>query len=963
MPEAIRKLFLALIAQLPVGVGLWAKPDFVQQRPLLSASIGVGYEVAVFGGAFLKKVWEDELKKDAVKATADWTRNLVKNSKPGFRRDYFKQVIREYGMFNVRGLGLINTFNLKLDQVFVDLRIAPSLNPAKANANPIAQQLSTQNLKDKGQIWDFLRTHKRNSGEATALAIIGAPGCGKTTLMQHLALVMAGNRQRKYRLRSYIPVLLFLRDHVAAITENPTLKLGTLAQNHLTKQFPKLKPSPDWFERQLENGKCLVLLDGLDEVADKEKRLAISQWVDDQIRNYTGCPFVITSRLQGYRDAPLQRANIVIEVQGFDSQQVKSFVNNWYLANEVVASGNAAAKKPVTEEIQEQATKGADDLLQRLRNQPSLSALTVNPLLLTMIAMVHRYHGALPGSRSELYNEICEVLLGRWRQARGVKDALTSAQKRAVLQPLAAVMMKNGIKQIPAAEAAKIICTMLPSVGMTESDAPSALKSFQASSGLLQEREEGIWSFAHLTFQEFLTAEHWLEHPEAKPDWNEIVDDSWWHETLRLYAAKSDATWIVKACLINGGVAALTLASECLEEAKQIDQKTKDDVNARLIDGLESDVPELRQLAAQVKLSRRLKSLQRIDDNREIDLDFLHCAEYQLFLDQMRANGQYHQPDHWTDFTFAKGQAKDPVLGMRAEDAEAFCEWLTRLPQKPGEEVVYRLPQMDEVTIIKSSQTEFGTWGTMNSYRQLLGMNEPAKKKIADQLSIVSKYGVPFVKEIISDSDRARDRARDRAHARALARAFDLGFDRDRDRDRVLALDLDLDLDSAHARARALDLDLDLDRDHALDLARVLDLARAYNEFDKVCELIVSKQQREARQAVVVLKDSSTIFVSRRAHLIDALLGMRLATDLPQYRLASRQYAAQIFAYAYQGYDLLKSEGRIWSQKMRGAKSDYDTSQQIVLQAYWWMQILLLREEGKLPAWEGIRIVRERKQA
>ena len=274
--------------------------------------------------------------------------------------------------------------------------------------------------------------------------------------MQHVALVMAGNRQRKYRLRSYIPVLLFLRDHVAAITENPAIKLGTLAQNHLTKQFPKLKPSPDWFERQLENGKCLVLLDGLDEVADKEKRQVISQWVDDQIRNYTGCPFVITSRPQGYRDAPLQRANIVIEVQGFDSQQVKSFVNNWYLANEIVASGNASAKKPVTEEIQEQATKGANDLLQRLRNQPSLSALTVNPLLLTMIAMVHRYHGALPGSRSELYNEICEVLLGRWRQARGVKDNLTSAQKRAVLQPLAAAMMKSKVREISATEAAKL---------------------------------------------------------------------------------------------------------------------------------------------------------------------------------------------------------------------------------------------------------------------------------------------------------------------------------------------------------------------------------------------------------------------------------------------------------------------------------------------------------------------------
>ena len=249
------------------------------------------------------------------------------------------------------GLGLINTFTLKLDQVFVDLRIAPSSNPARANANPIAQQLSTENLTGNRQIWDFLRTRKRKSDEAVALAIIGAPGCGKTTLMQHIALVMAGNRQRKYRLRAYVPVLLFLRDHVAAITENPALKLGTLAQNHLTKQFQKLTPPADWFERQLEHGNGLVLLDGLDEVADKDKRLAMSQWVDEQIRNYPACPFIITSRPQGYQDAPLQRANIVIEVQPFNSEQVKTFVSNWYLANEVVASGNVN-----NEEVQERAT-------------------------------------------------------------------------------------------------------------------------------------------------------------------------------------------------------------------------------------------------------------------------------------------------------------------------------------------------------------------------------------------------------------------------------------------------------------------------------------------------------------------------------------------------------------------------------------------------------------------------------
>ncbi|MFN0112319.1 MAG: NACHT domain-containing protein [Blastocatellia bacterium] len=564
MPESLRKLLLALAAQLPLLGGLWLKWSHVQQRPLVAAAIGVVYEGAVAAAAFFKDVWKEELRKDTVKATADWIRAALRNFKPGFRRAYYKQIIREYGVFNVRGLGLINTFTLKLDQVFVDLRIAPSFNPQKASSDPVASPLTAEKLTGNRPIWDFLRVKRTDDEQAAALAIIGPPGCGKTTLLQHIALTLAGNRQHRYRLRAYAPLLLFLRDHAAAITVDPAITLGALARKHLSSQFPKLKPPPDWFEHQLEQGKCLALLDGLDEIAEREQREAVARWVDRQIRNYADCPFVVTSRPQGYRDAPLDRAHVV-EVQPFDAKQVRRFIENWYLANEIVASGNKD-----DEEVRERASKDAEDLMQMLSSMPTLSALTVNPLLLTMIAMVHRYHGALPGSRVELYNEICEVLLGRWRQARGVRDKLTAAQKRVVLEPLAAEMMKHRVREITADGAMAIIRPLLKSVGVSDAEAKTALSDFQAATGLLLEREAGQWSFAHLTFQEYLTSAHWLEHKEAPPDWNGLVGNSWWHETLRLYAAKGNATPIVRACLDAGNVAALTLAADCLEEAPSL---------------------------------------------------------------------------------------------------------------------------------------------------------------------------------------------------------------------------------------------------------------------------------------------------------------------------------------------------------------------------------------------------------
>src|SRR5262245_4467373 len=977
MSEALRKFFLALAAQIPLAGGLYLKWNQIQQRPVLAATIGLLYELAVVTAAFSKKVWA-ELEKDAIKATADWVRAAARNFKPGFRRRYNIAIIHEYGVFNVRGLGLINTFTLKLDQVFVDLRIAPSANPQRPGMDPIAVKELTGNRS----IWEFLSMKRGKDEPSAALAVVGPPGCGKTTLLQHVALTLAANRQRRYRLRAYTPALLFLRDHVSTVTEKPEITLGALAEAHSRKQFQKLNPPPDWFERQLRRGKCLVLLDGLDEVAEQEKREAMSRWVDQQIRDYHPCPFIVSSRPQGYLAAPLQRAHVV-EVQPFNAGQSRSFIDNWYLANEVVASGNKD-----DEEVRRRARKDADDLFQRLKKLPTLSALTVNPLLLTMIAMVHRYHGALPGSRVELYNEICEVLLGRWRQARGVKDNMTAAQKRSVLQPLAAEMMKRRLREIGADEATKIIRPLLASVGLSDDQAKTALSDFQSGSGLLLEREPGQWSFAHLTFQEFLTAAHWLEEKNAAPDWNEIVGDSWWHETLRLYAAQGDATWIAKACLADGGVSALTLAFECAEEARKLDIGVRAEINARLIEGLESDDLKLRRVAAEVRLARRLKSLHRIDERREIDMTYLTCAEYQLFLDDMRAQGEWRQPDHWTDCAFAEGQAREPVCGMRYEDAIEFCRWLT---QRQGGGAEYRAPFASEAEKWQPENIRIAAW--CNNERLLAGLTAATNQELMRKLRALTPSKMPLpqlgvhtvahafaqVLGLAPDPNLARVRALFRDEL-AIVRALDhdLPLDRDSGFAHAHALAHDRANSIAHALARDLDLattlarDLPHIRDIALALARNLAPALDYDltiylttKIYEGASAIDRGAYAEAQRLLEDLMNDSNSAVARGGGLLSALLAVASAENPTEMRAAQRRYAACILEYAYEGLGMLEEKERPWRQKLLGirGKGNWKEEKQIALEAYWWLQIVRLREEGKLDAWEGIRIVREQVDA
>lgn len=87
--------------------------------------------------------------------------------------------------------------------------------------------------------------------------------------------------------------------------------------------------------------------------------------------------------------------------------------------------------------------------------------------------------------------------------------------------------------------------------------------------------------------------------------------------------------------------------------------------------------------------------MQRIDENTYIDDTLITCAEYQLFIDEMREQGKYCQPDHWASYQFLARQACSPILGVRFSDAQGFCDWLTG--RKDGA-WNYRLPAQREAT-------------------------------------------------------------------------------------------------------------------------------------------------------------------------------------------------------------------------------------------------------------------------
>lgn len=578
--------FLMLAGGYPVFLMLYKATKDLK----VSVMISVFYGVVVIIGGFIGKVWQ-QLEGKWVERIADWIDMTALSIFSKYRQRYLEYLTYQHRSFDVKGLSTQGPYNLDLETVYVQLSVDPT-SAHGASSSPI-QSLPEKLQSGSHTIWQYL--YEKNT-QGNNYAILGSPGSGKTTLLKHMALTLAGpSRQRKnLGVPNRLPILLFLRDHADAILENPSIRLSELIQEQFKSRQAPLPPS-GWLERQLEIGNCLIMLDGLDEVKE-QKRPQVVAWVEKSMVAYAKNRFVLTSRPHGYKNNRLSHVTI-LQVRPFNSQQVEQFVNNWYLAIEVMSSQRNDPG------VQEDARRGAADLIGRIRSTEKLADLSVNPLLLTMIATVHRYRSSLPGRRVELYAEIFEVFLGKRQQARGMQLDLTPAQKIRVLRQLAYNMMEKEIRVIDQETALQVIAAPLSAVS-PGTGGETFLEDVENSSGLLVEYESGQYSFSHLTFQEYAASVHIID-AKLESDLLKKVSKSWWNETTRLYCAQADASQVITTCLNSSDVNALSLAIECMGEAREVKPEVRTLYEEILEKGVEDPDPERRKLIATAWLKRR----------------------------------------------------------------------------------------------------------------------------------------------------------------------------------------------------------------------------------------------------------------------------------------------------------------------------------------------------------------------
>lgn len=580
---------------LPPGLGLAVMLYFILRGEWISAFLAVVVTVIlmlfIHAIKFLIPVTNQLAPKFRAKrqqladSFADGIWNKIEDSTSPFQREYYQGLTYICRDYQTQGLDRDRT--LKLQKVFVPLKIAAT-EAANTSHKMIQRLKGGRNNSNETQIWNFLAAIDKHQ-EFRRMAVLGAPGSGKTTLLRYLTQTYATKQQRKVHRKApkLIPILLYLRDVRQEIVNNNQLTLAELITQQVQQQqqnYHLENPPPNWFAEKIRQNKCLVMLDGLDEVADETQRQQVSRWVDQQMQTYPDTVFILTSRPFGYKTARLQQDVTVLEVQPFSLKQMQQFIRSWYLETEVIShAGQDDAG------VRADAKQQADDLIKRIKNSKPLADMAVNPLLLTMIATVHRRGSALPGKRVELYKEICQVLLERRQRAKNIAEALTGTQKQSVLQVLAFELMQHKTREFNVSDGIDWITDKLADVAGSGANSEEFIQQVRDLSGLLVEKEVGVYEFAHLSFQEYLAA---VQIKESNQENLLIgnINQSWWAETIRLYAAQSNASNLIRKVLgmPSPSVEVMALAYDCLDEGLSVNPDVRQQLEQRLNADLES---------------------------------------------------------------------------------------------------------------------------------------------------------------------------------------------------------------------------------------------------------------------------------------------------------------------------------------------------------------------------------------
>ncbi|MEA5533355.1 NACHT domain-containing protein [Crocosphaera sp. XPORK-15E] len=408
------------------------------------------------------------------------------------------------------------------------------------------------------------------------IMVLADPGMGKSTLLR-MEVVTAVKEQLEKLQRGQntqvdqVIIPLFIRLSELA---KQTGEIIDIIPSILKVNYPKIIDKiEDYLQEKLTQGKCLLLLDALDEVP-KDQRLQLSQKLNRFLKNYP-CPIICTSRIVGYGGNFIDGAKEV-EIVPFDDQKTAEYIETWFNN----ADGNL-----------DNDTVSAAGLINELKNKPQIQGLAQNPLLLSLLCSLYQSKGlTLPARRTQVYQKAVNYILSQWskdNQRKLLDDGWVIA-KTNLLEYLAYQFSCQNQEVFSGRELSDKINEYLNKTDhrdFSNKQPQDLIKELTEEDGIIQtlSAEVNQYLFLHRTFQEYFTASYLkIEIEKNEKEGIKLIHPHFWqydwHETIILVAGllKNPQPLLTKLRREKDDIfkTMLLLAGSCLTE---VQTQQKDD--------------------------------------------------------------------------------------------------------------------------------------------------------------------------------------------------------------------------------------------------------------------------------------------------------------------------------------------------------------------------------------------------
>lgn len=387
--------------------------------------------------------------------------------------------------------------------------------------------------------------------------LLGDPGTGKSTLLQFLALSGISQQiQERYKAQKHdrLALQVTLRRYADALKSNRNIPLIDYIVATVRADFSIPDFNADFILHHLQTGRVILLFDGVDELPDLSFKTLVRERVESMATSFPGNTVIVTSRIAGYEAEARFSGYCAFDhrqMAPLRDREIRRFAEDWHAAR--------------TEDEKDRRRQVAE--LMRILTDPEsqpIRELARNPLLLTIMVLVHRVDAMLPDERVVLYQKCVETLMVSWHARKSEGEGRRGSQDRADqrrLCRLAAIAQwmheqagSKGAERRAVARKSDLILMLRDHIETVEGwagsqedaedEADSFLNFVRERAGLLIEAGADLYSFVHLTFQEYLTALNIIIQSESSGDgfiWEKLeplITNPRWREVVRLLVAE-----------------------------------------------------------------------------------------------------------------------------------------------------------------------------------------------------------------------------------------------------------------------------------------------------------------------------------------------------------------------------------------------------------------------------------------